>query len=179
MDVGLEGVVVDCQVRGLRREVRLLDVVDAMLARFELEFEVDDWESYGCQRDEEDAADLALRDRRRRGGTLGDAGAGREEEREEREEVERVQVGAHGRGVGNRLDGGSDAKLRVGVGFVDGGAWVLGPFVAAAFVFAVVLDVVVVVGVVLLLILYVGGRCKKTTACHACTQKLSFWQLLY
>jgi len=132
-----------------------------MLARFELEFEVDDWESYGCQRDEEDAADLALRDRRRRGGTLGDAGAGREEEREEREEVERVQVGAHGRGVGNRLDGGSDAKLRVGVGFVDGGAWVLGPFVAAAFVFAVVLDVVVVVGVVLLLILYVGGRCKK------------------
>jgi len=29
--VGLEGVVVDCRVRGFRREVRLLNVVDAVL----------------------------------------------------------------------------------------------------------------------------------------------------
>ena len=62
MGVGLEGVVVDWRACDFRREVRLLDVVDAVLARFELEFEVDDWESCECRRDEGDAADLALRD---------------------------------------------------------------------------------------------------------------------
>jgi len=60
--VELEGVAVDWRVCDFRREVRLLDVVDAVLACFELKFEVDDWESHECRRDEEDAADLALRD---------------------------------------------------------------------------------------------------------------------
>ena len=56
------GVGVDCRVLDFRRETRLLDVVDAVLARFELEFEVEEWESCECRRDKEDAADLALRD---------------------------------------------------------------------------------------------------------------------
>ena len=61
MGVGLEGVVVDWRVCDFRREVRLLDVVDAVPARFKLEFKADNWESRECQRDEEDTANLALR----------------------------------------------------------------------------------------------------------------------
>ena len=61
MGVGLEGVVVDWRVCNFQREVCSLDVVDAVLARLELEFEADNWESHECQQDEEDTANLALR----------------------------------------------------------------------------------------------------------------------
>ena len=37
VDVGLEGVVFDCRACDFRQEVRLLDVVDAMLSHFELD----------------------------------------------------------------------------------------------------------------------------------------------